>query len=64
MVSGSTAGVPYAFDSYSNGSSTVWVCVRVGSNVNVRVLVPVSPPTTTGVPPSYLVTFYPDAGTL
>jgi hypothetical protein len=64
MVSGSTVGVPYAFDSYSNGASTAWVCVRVGSNVNVRVVVPVAAPTVTGVPPSYLVTFYPDAGTL
>lgn len=64
MASGSTAGVPYAFDTYSNGSSAAWVCVQVGSTVNTRVLVPVSAPSVTGVPPSYLVTFYPDAGTL
>lgn len=62
ISSGGVAGVPYLFDAYSNGASTAWVCVQVGSVVDERVVVPVSAPSVT-VSPGYEVTFYPDPGT-
>jgi hypothetical protein len=38
-------GTTWAFDAYSDAASTAWVCVRVGTLVNERVVVPIAPPT-------------------
>ena len=65
-------GTTWMFDAYSDGASSSWVCVRVGADVNVRVVVPIQAPSVTpptigtpsvSVTPGYDVTFVPDPGT-
>ena len=60
VSSGGVAGVPYSFDAYTDGGSTAWACVQVGSAVTRRVIVPVSVTGPSGEP---VVTWYPDEGT-
>ena len=54
------AGQPYAFDAYSDGATTVWVCLTVGTAVSSRVIVPIS---VSGPTVGPLITWYPDPGT-
>ena len=66
VTGGTVAGVPYAFDAYSNATA-IWVCLQAGV-VNDRVVIPVTPPTIGGIPAvgistGYDVVFYPDPDT-
>lgn len=60
MATGGVAGQPFAFDTYSNGTSAAWVCVQVGSTVDTRVMLPVSARVGS---PGNEVSFFPDPGT-
>ena len=60
VTSGGVAGVPYSFDAYTDGGSTAWACVQVGSAVTKRVIVPLS---VTGPSGDAVVAWYPDEGT-
>lgn len=56
IADASLAGTPYYLDVWSDGGQ-VWVCARVGTTVNTRVVVPITLPNLT---PGTQVTYYPD----
>lgn len=62
LSGGGIGGVSYIVDAYS-AANAAWVCVGVGTAVQLRVLVPISVPSV-GVPPlAAQVNFVPDPGT-
>ena len=70
MAFGGVGPVQYLVDSYLSDAEA-WVCLQVGTEVDTRVVVPLTVSGTPGasidpgtVSIGYLVTFYPDSGTL
>lgn len=67
IATGTVVSVSYLLDAYLNDTQA-WVCLRVGTAVDTRIVVPISVPGTPGatlypgsVSVGYVVTFYPDA---